>query len=168
MANVIGSNPVRDVSPIRSKKKGQKGAPALTAADLRALLAALRASEYCQRNDLVDPITIFIATGLRISELLGLRWSDFDEPAAALSINGKLVRAAGRGLVHVDDETKTAAGRRTVALPKFAVDVLIQRRSRPFLGSQPMIFRRWQALGATRTTSARGGGRYAKTSAYRT
>jgi integrase len=140
MANVIGSNPVRDVSPIRSKKTGQKGAPALTADELRALLAALRASDYCQKNDLVDPITVFMATGLRISELLGLRWHDFDEQAATLSVTGKLVRASGRGLVRVDDETKTTAGRRTVPLPKFAVEVLVERRERPFLGEQTMIF----------------------------
>ena len=55
-----------------------KGALALTADELRELLAKLRASEKCQRHDLVDPITLFIATRLRISELLGLHWTDFD------------------------------------------------------------------------------------------
>jgi integrase len=70
MANVIGANPVRDVSPIRSKS-GPKGASALTADDLRGLLGKLRESEYCRRNDLVDPIIIFMATGLRISECSG-------------------------------------------------------------------------------------------------
>jgi integrase len=139
MANVIGSNPVRDVSPIRSKS-GPKGASALTADELRGLLGALRASDYCQKNDLVDPIIIFIATGLRISELLGLRWTDFDETAATATITGKLVRAAGKGLVRVDDETKSDAGRRTIPLPKFAVQILSQRRGLPYLGEQAMIF----------------------------
>jgi len=139
MANVIGANPVRDVSPIRSKS-GPKGASALTAGELRGLLGRLRASEYCQRNDLVDPITVFMATGMRISELLGLRWQDFDDQAETVNVTGKLVRAAGKGLVRVDDETKTAAGRRTVPLPKFAVEILKQRRGRAYLGEQPMIF----------------------------
>ena len=138
MASAIGSNPVRDVSPIRSKS-GPKGAPALTGDELRGLLAKLRASEYCQRNDLVDPITIFIATGLRRSELLGLRWGDFDETAGTLTVTGKVIRAAGKGLLRVD-ETKTAAGRRTVPLPSFAVVTLMQRRRKPFLSEQPMIF----------------------------
>jgi integrase len=75
MANVLASNPVRDVSPHRSKAQ-PKGATALTADQLRELLAKLRASYACQRNDLVDPITLFIATGLRISELLGLEWTN--------------------------------------------------------------------------------------------
>jgi len=119
MANVIGANPVRDVSPIRSKS-GAKGAIALTADELRELLAKLRASEPCQHHDLVDPITLFVATGLRISELLGLRWSDFDETTGTLAITGKVIRAAGKGLLRID-ETKTAAGRRTLPLPGFAV-----------------------------------------------
>ena len=41
MANVIGSNLVRDVSPIRSKS-GPKGAPALSADELRELSGKLR------------------------------------------------------------------------------------------------------------------------------
>jgi integrase len=138
MANVIGANPVRDVSPHRSKTR-PKGASALTADELRRLLAKLRASEACQRHDLVDPITLFIATGLRISELLGLEWSNFDESAATLTISGKVVRAAGKGLMRID-ETKTAAGRRTLPLPSFAVTVLTARRSLPYLGQQSMVF----------------------------
>lgn len=138
MANVIGSNPVRDVSPMRSKSR-PKGASALTSDELRGLLAQLRKSDLCQRHDLVDPITLFVATGLRISELLGLRWSDFDQSAGTLTVTGKVVRATGKGLQRID-ETKTAAGRRTVPLPSFAVAVLSARRGRPYLGEQSMIF----------------------------
>ena len=53
-------------------------------------------------------MTIFIATGLRRSELLGLLWSDFDDHAGTLTVTGKVIRAAGKGLRV--DETKTAAG----------------------------------------------------------
>ena len=54
--------------------------------------------------------------------------SDFDERAGTLAVTGKVVRITGEGLIRVD-ETKTAAGRRTIALPSFAVDALRQRRS---------------------------------------
>jgi integrase len=81
MANALGANPVRDLQPIGLKHR-PKGATALTANQLRELLAKLRADDYCQRNDLVDPITVLIATGLRRSELLGLRWTDFEETTA--------------------------------------------------------------------------------------
>lgn len=138
MANVIGANPVRDVSPIRVKAK-PKGAQALTADELRALFAKLRESDDCQRHDLVDPITLFIATGLRISELLGLQWVDYAPKAATITVTGKVVRATGKGLQRID-ETKTAAGRHTVPLPAFAVTVLSTRKGRPYLGEQKMIF----------------------------
>ena len=78
-------------------------------------MAGLRASDYCREHDLADPFTILIATGLRRGELLALRWSDYDETAGTLTVCGKVVRVTGKGLVR-DDETKTAAGRRTIAL----------------------------------------------------
>ena len=137
MANVLGTNPVREVQPIKSKRP-PKGAPALTADQLRDLLIKLGTSEYCRKHDLVGPFTLFIATGLRRGELLGLRWSDFDETEGTIAVTGKVERIAGKGLIRVD-VTKTAAGRRRLALPSFAVDALRQRRSVPFLGEHPVI-----------------------------
>ena len=80
-----------------------------------------------------------IATGLRRSELLGLRWTDFDDGAGTFAVSGKVIRETGKGLVRVD-ETKTAAGRRTIPLPAFAVATLLERRKLPFLGQQQVIF----------------------------
>jgi len=138
MANVLAANPVRDVSPMRAKSR-PTGANALTADELRELLAKLRESEACQRHDLVDPITLFIATGLRISELLGLRWVDFEDATATLTVTGKIIRAAGQGLMRID-ETKTVAGRRTLPSPAFAATVLSARRGVRYFGEQTMIF----------------------------
>jgi integrase len=137
MANVIGTNPVRDVSAI--KQRQPHGAVALTADELRGLLANVAASEYCRVHDLVDPITMLIATGLRRSELLGLRWTDYSAEAATIAVTGKVVRVSGQGLVRVD-ETKSAAGRRTIPLPRFAVEMLARRRLLDFLGQQQVIF----------------------------
>jgi integrase len=137
MANVLSTNPVRDVQQIKSKRP-PKGAPALTAEGLRALLARLRASDYCREHDLVDPFTLLIATGLRRGELLALRWSDFDETSGTLAVAGKVVRITGQGLTRMN-ETKSAAGRRTIALPSFAIECLRQRRTLPYLGEHPVI-----------------------------
>ena len=138
MANVLDTNPVRDVHPIRSKAQ-PKGATALTGDQLRELLANVRASTYCQDHDLVDPITLLIATGLRRSELLALCWEDFDAAARTLTVRSKVVRVAGKGLQWIDD-TKTAAGKRTIPLPAFAITTLTERRSLPYLGEQTVIF----------------------------
>ncbi|MDT5150672.1 MAG: hypothetical protein QOI01_2405 [Mycobacterium sp.] len=138
MANVLGSNPVRDVQSIKSTSR-PKGATALTAQQLRNLLDKLRVSEACRNHDLVDPITLLIATGLRESELLGLLWSDFNADAGTLTVTGKVGRASGLGLQR-QDTAKSEAGLRTLPLPRFAIDVLKARRQLPFLGQQPMIF----------------------------
>jgi len=58
---------------------------------------------------------------------------------SSCTVTGKVVRVAGKGLVRVA-ETKTAAGRRTLVLPRFAVDMLTARRRLPYLGEQAMIF----------------------------
>ena len=138
MANVLGSNPVRDVQPLRSKTQ-PKGAVGLTAEQLRDLLQKLQASKFCQDHDLVDPITLLIATGLRRSELLGLRWIDYDDAAHTLAVAGKVVRVSGEGLRRVD-ETKSAAGRRKVPVPLFAVEMLRIRRRLSYLGERAVIF----------------------------
>ncbi|QKT12172.1 tyrosine-type recombinase/integrase [Rhodococcus sp. W8901] len=138
IAGAVDSNPVRDVSPIKSKTP-PKGARPLTADELRALLVALGESEYCAANDLVDPITLLIATGLRRSELLALRWSDVDDEAGTVTVSGKVVRAKGAGLQRVQ-AAKTAAGLRTIALPLFALEALKRRADEPQLGQLGVIF----------------------------
>jgi integrase len=87
----------------------------------------------------LDPITFLIATGLRRSELLALRWDDFDDGAGTITVTGKVVRVAGKGLMRID-ETRTAAGRRTIPLPRFAVETVTARRGQPYLGEQTVIF----------------------------
>jgi integrase len=138
LAEILAHNPVRDIQTITSKKR-PTGAPALTADGLRELEKKLRASDYCRKADLTDPVLVLIATGLRRSELLALRWKDFNPKAGTLTVAGKLVRKKGAGLVR-EDEAKSAAGLRTVALSPFAVEALKARRSLPFLGDRPMIF----------------------------
>jgi integrase len=54
-------------------------------------------------------------------------------------VTGKVVRVTGQGLMRAD-ETKSAAGRRTIPLPPFAVDMLRGRRRLPYLGERPIIF----------------------------
>jgi hypothetical protein len=112
-----GKQPDRDVQTIRSKS-APKGAQALTAEQLRELLIRIRASETCERRDLADPITLLIATGPRRSELLALRWSDFDPAAGTVAVCGKVVRQSGKGLFRVDEtkrEPRPRQPRRTLA-----------------------------------------------------
>lgn len=137
-ANTITANPINSLEVVRRKAK-PKGAQALPGDQLGELLERLQANEYCQELDLVDPFTLFIATGVRRSELLAWEWPDFDEDAREMGISGKVVRARGRGLQRIA-EAKSEAGLRTVPLPQFAIDCLKARRERPYVGQQATIF----------------------------
>jgi len=129
LAGAIGSNPVRGLGTRRKRKadKKVKGAPALAAGQVRALLAAIVASEACAQKDLRDPVIVLAATGLRRSELLALRWEDVDLDGRQLEVRGSVVRIKGAGLVR-QDTTKGGAAR-TVPLPQFAVDALHTRKA---------------------------------------
>lgn len=136
MSGVLPSNPARDVAPIETPDA--KGARSLTGDEFAGLVDQLRASERCARFDLVDPIIMLMATGLRRSELLGLRWIDYDVEAKTIAVTGKVVRAKGKGLQRYNT-TKSKAGKRTLRLPAFAVDMLAARRA-TVAGTFPMIF----------------------------
>lgn len=138
MAGVLPTNPVRDIIRERQKDPG-KGATAVPTAGLRVLLAKLHTSEWCINHDLVDPITMLMATGLRRSELLGLRWADYDPVSGFVTVTGKLIRKKGAGLKRVD-QTKTKAGARSIELPLFAREMLARRKLTPYYGEQKMIF----------------------------
>ena len=60
-------------------------------------------------------------------------------PADEFDKHGKLVRVAGEGLKWIP-AAKSDAGLRTMALPRFAVDMLEKRRNLPYFGEQAMIF----------------------------
>ena len=139
MAGVLPTNPIIDVTPPRAKDSGPKGAKPITTDQLVELLEKLAASEYCRFKDLVDPVTMYIATGLRRSELLGLRWVDYDVVGGIVTVTGKLIRVKAEGLKRVN-VTKTKAGTRTIELPVFAREMLSQRRRVPYYGEQSMIF----------------------------
>jgi integrase len=136
--DVLGINPVTQTDRIESDRRPQ-GAPALDATALRDLLGKLAVSQTCQDADLVDPITLLAATGLRRSELLALRWADFDEITGTIAVCGKIARIEGQGLKRLETG-KTASAERVIALPRFAIATLIERRWRPFWGEQAMIF----------------------------
>lgn len=137
MAGALPVNPSRDVSPLRATPPS--GAKPLTAEQFAALLHAVNASQDCQDTDLADPIVLLMATGLRRSELLGLRWTDYTPKAGELRVTGNLVRVTGKGLIR-QDRGKTAGSIRTIILPEFATTMLDARRTREYWGEAEMIF----------------------------
>jgi integrase len=91
---------------------------------------------------------LMLATGLRRGEALALHWSDVDLDAALLRVRWTLSRTS-RGL-HLD-EPKTDKSRRTVPLPRSAIEALRVHRTRQ-LEEQRTAAGAWQDNGLVFTT----------------
>lgn len=131
--DVIASNPMRDVATPHAPRKQVR---ALSVEDVAALrrgieqwLAQPVASGPKRPADLLDLFDMLLATGARIGEVCALRWHDIDLTAErpTVTISGTVVRTAGAGLAR-QNHTKSAAGFRTITLPRFAVDMLMRRQ----------------------------------------
>ena len=90
----------------------------LSSAQARLLLATVA------RTRMEALYVLALTTGMRLSELLGLRWSDLDldaHPTAVVHVRMQLKRIEGQW---VWKEPKTKSSRRQIALPEKAVEIL--------------------------------------------
>ena len=101
------TNPIEDV---RTSAEPQREAEILTPGEFQRLLP-----ELPQREQVM--VLLVGATGLRRSELFGLRWRDFDWKQKVVSIT----RSVYRG---VEGKTKTRASRKPVPLPLLVIEEL--------------------------------------------
>ena len=113
---VVSRNVVALVKPPPGQKKE---ITILTAGQITDVLAKLEGSS------LYEIAVVAFATGMRRGELAALRWSDIDLDGATLQVERSLEQT-GAGLTF--KAPKTAAGRRRITLPNFAVDVLRKHR----------------------------------------
>jgi integrase len=111
----------RNVSALTGTPKGQPGRPSrsMTLVEAKALTAAARA----RGPRTYAYVVLSLTTGIRTEEARALRWDhvDFGDRDAALP------RAASVAVwrsVRAQGETKTTGSRRTLGLPKLAVDAL--------------------------------------------
>ena len=82
---------------------------------------ARRFLEAARDYDYYPLFVLALSTGMRLGELLGLKWEDVDFEAGAVHVRRGLYRVRGRW---VEGEPKSAAGRRKVILPPLALSVL--------------------------------------------
>ena len=71
-----------------------------------------------------------LTTGMRLGEICGLKWQDFEEKTGWLHIRRSAHRRKGGG-VRVG-ETKTETGARTILLPPSTVEILKQRKKKSY------------------------------------
>ncbi|MBA2131964.1 tyrosine-type recombinase/integrase [Capillibacterium thermochitinicola] len=78
------------------------------------------------KGDKFYPLYVLaLTTGLRQGELLGLRWDDIDLRQGTVSVKRTVKEVRGKLVV---GEPKTKSARRTVTLPKLAIEVLKEYR----------------------------------------
>lgn len=138
---VMASNPAASIPRITDRRR--KAPRSLTAEQRRQLFAWLDGDEtpaqrLARQRDLPDIVRVMIGTGMRIGEVMALRWSDVDldgRPFGAgsssvllpsVTVAGTIVRVRGKGVVrHLG---KTADSLRVVPIPRAVADVLQTRR----------------------------------------
>jgi integrase len=106
--------------PYRPTRTLTPGRDFLVPADLRRLLDVARV------HPLGPLVTVAATTGLRLGELLGLRWADVDLRARTVTVRTALARRldGSFGLA----EPKSARSRRTIDLPKLALTALERQK----------------------------------------
>jgi integrase len=124
---LIGVNPCTLLTADdRPQEKESKPAHVWSDEELAALIesAEYHAKQVAARYDYSALLRLASDTGLRLGELLGLRWEDFDREARVLHVRRQWTREAVYG------PTKTEAGRRRIPLSDQVVKFLTELRLR--------------------------------------
>ena len=126
-------NPVRSVSRIprpRLDKKGVVSPEIASAVHISALgrMPQPGVGGPKPTSRLADIMLLLAATGLRIGEVLAIRWQDLDlsAPAPTLNVTGTLVEQKNQ--FFRQDLPKNHASVRTIHLPDWAAEMLLQRK----------------------------------------
>jgi integrase len=106
---------------------------AMTALEVYQVRRAVRDWEDYRRGrpgprptgSLPAAVDVMLGTGLRIGEVLALRWGDVDLDATrpTITVTATLVLIVGQGTVR-QEYPKTKAGERTIVIPPFTVEAL--------------------------------------------
>jgi len=115
-----GSGSTKRRTERESCGSGAQDLDTYTEAEVQALLAAIE-------NDRIGHAWELALSGLRRGEIAGLRWSNIDFGAKALSIVNNRVMAGGAS---VENDPKSVASRRTLPLPDRLVSVLRSAKAR--------------------------------------
>lgn len=143
----IPANPIANINHIAGQPKQARALTPEERRRLRTWLAGTsddpdeqKAQETARRRDLPDLVQTMLGTGLRVGELMGVRWRNLNLDGTLLvvdgqpmlvptvTVEGNVTRVRGVGVVFHDG--KTASAKRTVPLPSFVAETLRARRDR--------------------------------------
>lgn len=119
----------------RAPKVARREMQILTEIEIKSVLESLRSYHERRGNrgrpfqlghTLYPKIAVALFTGMRRSEVLGLRWQDVDLDERVIRVRQALEETKKYG-IRVK-ATKTGAGRRDIALPDIVIDALTEHR----------------------------------------
>lgn len=116
--NVIGRNPAKLADPPR---------PARPAVSTLAIEDVPRFLQAASESSHFSVFALALYTGLRLGELLGLRWKCVDLDHGALAVTVSLYREGSQWQLR---EPKSAKSRRQVALPQSMIRYLAEHKAR--------------------------------------
>lgn len=128
--------PINPVSNTEAPRRRKKEVRALDEAEMFRVRSAVR--EWRRGPGVKGPkptefipdvVDMFLATGVRIGEVLAIRWDDVELEAErpTVTISGTLVKVDGKPLTR-QPLPKTKDGHRVLTLPRFAVEMLLRRK----------------------------------------
>lgn len=136
-AGAIDRNPIADTKAVAPKRPNVKALRAVDVAAIRDLLekwdSGVDAFGRPREGSVRDSMDMYAATGARTSEVLALRWTDFDfsTDPPTVTLNGTVARSLEGKLV-VKDRLKTEKSWRQVELPPFVVPMLTERAKKAY------------------------------------
>ncbi len=131
-AGAVSSNPVGETKAVTPRAPNVKALRAADIATIRDLLevwdAGLDKYNRPRNGSVRDTMDMYASTGARTSEVLALRWTDFDFSTMppTVTLNGTVVRGLDNKLV-IQDRMKTDKSHRQLELPPFVVPMLTER-----------------------------------------
>lgn len=124
--DALPSNPVRDVTPLEADS--DRTARALSPEQVRQWLAILDEDPVAVHRDLPELARFMLATGLRLGEALGVRWSDMDLTRGVVQVQRTVIRVKGEGLKA--SRLKSRTSYRALLLPEWCLVMLKERHER--------------------------------------
>jgi integrase len=132
-----GAAPSNAADELRVPKRAKAPVRAPGVEDVRALRAAMKAWDARpphrdgSQRDMADLVDVLLGTGCRPGEALALRWDDIDLAGGWVTITSTVTRIEGEGLKR-QENPKSEASNRRLALPKFVLDALTARRVKAY------------------------------------
>ncbi|MFT9774192.1 site-specific integrase [Brevibacterium casei] len=145
--DALTTNPALGISTVREKPQEVR---AMTAEEVARLRAAARTWEATPvtankpvRREIADSIDVMLGTGVRIGELLGIRWDDVDLETSppTISVMGTVTLGAdGQGMTY-QPAPKSETSKRILYLPAIAAEALCRQfEVREFRAESQAVF----------------------------